>query len=138
MELPLIKSRGKVPQPCLPSLAIVEYLDVLRDLSDRLFSRLVATMMDKLILERTPEALHRSIVVAIASSAHRCSHLELIHQLPVFMGAVLPSTIRMVNQACSRPFGCHALEQRLAHKVLGDTIAHCISNDFSCEEVLMP
>ena len=70
MELPLINSRGKVPQPCLPSLPIVEYLDVLRDLSDRLFSRLVATMMDKLILERTPEALHGSIVVAIASSAH--------------------------------------------------------------------
>src|SRR4030042_1998481 len=138
IELPLIDSRGQIPQPCLPSLPIVESLDVLGDLPDGLFSRLVATVMNKLILERTPEALHGGIIVAIAFPAHGCSHLELIHHLPVFMGAILTPTIRMVDQAGSRPFRCHGLEQRLAHKVLGDPIAHGISNDLSREEVLMP
>jgi len=67
--------------------------------------------MDKLILERTPEALHGSIIVAVAFPAHGCSHLELIHQPPVFMGTVLTPTIRMVDQACSGPFGCYGFEQ---------------------------
>ena len=111
---------------------------MLGDLPDGLFPCLVTTVMNKLILERTPEALHGSIIIAIAFSAHGCSHLELIHQPPVFMGAVLTPTIRMVDQAWSRPFGCHGLEQRLAHKVLGDPTTHGISNDLSREEVLMP
>ena len=80
-------------------MPIVEYLYVFRNLPDGLFSRLVAMVMDKLVLERTPEALHRSIIVAIASPAHGCSHLELIHQPPIFMGTVLTATIRMVNEA---------------------------------------
>jgi hypothetical protein len=71
--------------------------------------------MDKLVLERTPEALHGSIIVVVALPAHRCSHLELIHQLPVFMGAILTSTIRMVNQACSGAFGGRRLERVLGH-----------------------
>jgi hypothetical protein len=44
-------------------LPIVEYLYVFGDLSDSLFSRLVATMMEKLVFERAPEALHGSIMV---------------------------------------------------------------------------
>ena len=118
-------------------MAIVKDLDVFGDLPDALLPCLVATVMDKLVLKRSPEALHGSIIVAVALSAHGCFHLELIHQLPVFMGAVLTSAIRMVDQACSRPFGCHGLEQRLAHQVLCDPIAHGISNDFSCKEVLI-
>jgi len=55
----------------LAVLAIVEDLDVFSDLPDGLFPCLVATVMDKLIFERTPEALHGSIIIAIAFSAHR-------------------------------------------------------------------
>jgi hypothetical protein len=66
LELPFIDTRGQVPQPRLPSFPIVKYLDALGDFPDGLFSRLVATMMEKLILERTPETLHRSIIIAVA------------------------------------------------------------------------
>ena len=54
----------------MPSLPIVKYLDILGDLPDGLFSRLVATMVDKLILESTPKTLHWSIIIAVAFSAH--------------------------------------------------------------------
>ena len=119
----------------MPPLPIVEYLDVFGDLSDGLFPRLVATVMNKFVLERTPEALHGSIIIAIAFLAHGCSHLELVHQTPVFMGTVLNPTIRMVDQPWAGPFGCHSFEQRLAHNVLGDPISHGISNDLSCNRV---
>jgi len=111
---------------------------VFSDLPDGLLPCLITTVMDKLVLKRSPEALHRGVIVAVAFSTHGCSHLELIHQPPVFMGAILTFAIRMVDQASSRSFGCHGLEQRLAHKVLGDSIAHGISDDLSCEEILMP
>src|SRR5512135_3761120 len=94
--------------------------------------------MNKLIFKCTPETLHGSIIIAIASSAHGCSHLELIHQPPVFMSTVLTSTIRMVDQTGSWPFRCHGLEQRLTHKVLGDPTTHGISHDLSSEEILVP
>ena len=99
VELPLIDNRGEVPEPRLPSLPIVKYLDILGDLPNGLFSRLVATVVDKLIFERSLEALYGSIIIAVVFSAHGCFHFELIHQLPVFMGAVLASPIRMVDQA---------------------------------------
>ena len=43
-------------------------------------------MMDKLTLQRAPEALHGGIVIAVAFSAHRGLHTELIKQFLVVTG----------------------------------------------------
>ncbi len=83
----------------MPSLPIAEDLDMFGDCPDGLLPCLVATVMYKFIVERTPEALHRGVIVAVALSAHRGSHLGLVYQIPVFMGTVLNPAIRMVNQA---------------------------------------
>jgi hypothetical protein len=49
-------------------LPIVEYLDVLGDLPDGLFPGHVSIVMNKLIFELSPEALHGSIIIAIPFS----------------------------------------------------------------------
>jgi hypothetical protein len=62
IELPFICSRGEIAQPCLPPLPVIEDLYVLTNLPDGLPSRPIAMVMDKLILERTPEALQGSVI----------------------------------------------------------------------------
>jgi hypothetical protein len=94
--------------------------------------------MDKVILENTAESLHWSTIITGAFSGHGCSHLEMFHQPVIFLGALLTPMMRMVDQTCSKPFACHCPEQRMNQQGLGDTAAHCVSDDISREDVLMP
>jgi len=52
----------------MTSLAVVEDLDVLPDGGFSLGSGRVAAMMNQFILEASPEALHRRVIIAIASA----------------------------------------------------------------------
>ena len=53
----------------MPSLTVVEKLDVLGDFTNRLGARFVTSVMRKFILECAPEAFHRRIVIAVALTA---------------------------------------------------------------------
>jgi hypothetical protein len=57
-------------------------------------------VMNKLILQRTPEAFHAYIVKAVASSAHRRLYIELTsicRYLPVFIRAILAIPVRVMD-----------------------------------------
>lgn len=58
--------RREIPEPRIPSLAVVDNLDVLRDLSLSLLPGCRALMMYEFILQCPLKAFHRRIVVAIA------------------------------------------------------------------------
>ena len=56
--------------PSLPALAIVEALDVFRDVTNCLSSAPVVAVVNQFLLEGAPEALHRRVVKTIACPAH--------------------------------------------------------------------
>ena len=66
-------------------------------------------MMDKLLLERPPEALHRGIVVAVPFPGHRRQEALLFQPLLVLQGTVLASSIRVVDQARGGVLVAHGL-----------------------------
>ncbi len=100
----------------MASLPVVEDFYVFGDLPDSLFPCCIALVMNKLVLEGTPEAFHRSIIVTVALPAHGRLHTEPFEELLVFRAAVLASPIRMMDEAWGRPFGSHCVQQRLSHK----------------------
>jgi hypothetical protein len=62
----------------MPSLAVVEDLDVLRDRSLSLLPGCRALMMHEFILQCSLKAFHRRIVVAIAPARYRGAYGELL------------------------------------------------------------
>ena len=95
-----INRRGEKAESCLSALPVVEEdLDVFYDILNRFFPGSVVAVMDKLLLERSPETLHRCFVVTVSLSAHRCFHVKLPEQILVLIGAILTSTVRIMNKA---------------------------------------
>ena len=74
-------------------MAIVEDLDVLRDLLHRLFPGEVPAMMDQFVFQYPPEALDWGVVIAVAAPTHRSLHAELLEEFAVFQGAILAPPI---------------------------------------------
>src|ERR1700739_3251982 len=60
-------------------------------------------VMDELDLERMKEALHRSIVIAVALAAHRRPEAGGLHQLAVIRRGILNAPIGMMDQADAWP-----------------------------------
>jgi hypothetical protein len=88
----------------LPPLPVVEDLNVFRDLPDCLLLSTVTTVIDELVLERTPETLHGGVVVAVALAAHRRFHAELRKKLLKMGTAILASPIRVMDKALKGTF----------------------------------
>ena len=58
-------------------MAVVENLDVLPDRCFRVSPCSVLLMMNHLVLQTAPEALHGGIVVTVPLARHGCAHAEL-------------------------------------------------------------
>lgn len=70
-------------------LAVVEDLDVLLDCRFGVGPCGVPLMMNHLVFQAAPEALHRRVVVAVPLARHRCLHAELRDQFAIVVGAIL-------------------------------------------------
>ena len=93
--------------------------------------------MDKLLLERPPETLHRRVIVTVTLPAHRHLQSKPVHEISVIVGAVLTAPIRVVNQPLSWAFGVYSLKQRLADQISGQPLSHRIADDIAAKEILM-
>ena len=84
----------------MSALPIVEDLDVLEE-GSACFVVTVEGIAPKvhLCLECPEEALHRSVVVTLAASAHRDRDPARAKQLLIPVARVLTPLVRMVNQA---------------------------------------
>lgn len=58
----------------MQAFAIVEQLNVLKDLRSCLVSRLIIAVVNDLILQRTEEAFDHGVVIAVALAAHAAQH----------------------------------------------------------------
>lgn len=61
----------------MPLASVIEELNVLRDLTPSLFSRVVAQVVQQLILQHPSETLHRRVVVAVASPTNEFEALAV-------------------------------------------------------------
>ena len=73
----------------MPTLAVVEELNVLRDLSPGLFPCFIPPAVHELVLQRPPETFHRRVVVAVSPTRHRGAQPELSQLGLVVMRAIL-------------------------------------------------
>jgi len=109
--------RRAIPQPGMPPLAVVEHLDVLRNLSPSLLPRIISPMVHQLIFQCPPETLHRRVVIAIALPAHGGDHAELPQLILIVVGTILGATVGVVDQARAWAFRPDRVPQGVAHQV---------------------
>jgi hypothetical protein len=86
----------------MKTLTIVKDLDVLKDISFRLPSRTVASMMNQILLERSKEAFHRGVVVDIARTAHAGQRFMGGQKMLVASAGILAAAVGMVKQTGQR------------------------------------
>src|SRR5258708_25591360 len=102
----------------MPSLAIVEELEVVGELGARGCPGGPGRVVDQLDLQRREEALGDGVVPAIAPAAHAADDPVLLQHSLVVAAGVLAPTIRMMEQ----PWRWAAARQRHAEGVEGEVI----------------
>ena len=119
-------------------LAVVKALDVF------LYSGLcigpggVTLMMYQLVLEASPEAFHRGVVIAVSPARHGCLHAKLFNQFLSTMSAILAAVVRVVNQSWRRALVMHGSPQHRCGQALRHPLAHRIANQLAGKKSLMP
>ena len=94
------KCRGRaIPQSGVSPLPVIKQLDVLRDLAPSLLTGFVAPMMHQFILQRSPETLHRGVVIAVPLPTHGRRQAILAEVLLVDLGTILRAPIGVVDQS---------------------------------------
>jgi len=94
-------------------------------------------MIDQLVLQCSPEALHGGVVPAVAFPAHGGPYIEPFEELYVIPGTILASPIGMMDKASGGPFCCHCLIKGSHDEILGYSRSQGIADDFPVEEVLV-
>ncbi len=61
----------------------------------------------------------------------------MVKQFPVFMGTVLATPVRVVNQPARRTFLCDTTKQGLADQVFGHALAHGVAHQVAAEQVFV-
>lgn len=117
-------------------LAVVEDLDVLLDCRFGVGPCGVPLMINHLVFQAAPEALHRRVVVAVPLARHRCLHAELRDQFAIVVGAILAATVRVQNQPWRRPLSSNGPPQRLRRELLRHPRPKRIAHHLACEDVL--
>src|SRR2546425_11778438 len=112
--MPLLEPPGtEIPESRMPSLPVVEPLDVVEELSARCRPRRPRRVVDELDLQRGKEALRDRVVPAIAPAAHAADDPMPGQGLAVVAAGVLTATIRMMQQ----PLGWTPTGQRHPERV---------------------
>ena len=117
-------------------LAVVEDFDVFLDGRFRVCPRGVPLVMDHFVLQATPEALHRRVVVAVPLARHGCPHAELRDQFPIVVSAILAASVRVENQPWRRPLSANSPPQRLRCQFLRHARAERVADHLTGEDVL--
>lgn len=86
----------------VPAGAIVEAFQVEEDVGHRFLASAVKGMVDQLRLQRTKEALHRRVVVAVATTAHAGRDGMGGQQRLERSAGVLTAAVAMLNQGADR------------------------------------
>ena len=120
----------------MPPVPVIEDLDVLRDLTLGLLSRVVVPVVHQLILQCAPETLHRSVVIAVTLPTHGRGQAELPQLRLIGLGTILRAAIRMMNEPRGWPFGVERVPEGPLHQARHHSRSHGIPDDFAGEHIL--
>ena len=112
----------------MKTLTIVKDLDVLKDISFRLPSRTVASMMNQILLERSKEALHRGVVVDIARTAHTGQRFMGGQKMLIASAGILAAAVGVVKQTRLRLTTVQGHFKRLLGQGVGQIRFHRPAN----------
>src|SRR5919106_1431154 len=120
----LILRGAQIAQRRVQSLSVVEPLDVVEQLADRLLARPVLAVVLQLGLQRAEEALSHGVVVAVATATH--ARLKTpARQLLLIAGArVLATAIAVVQQAQLGPALPQSHRQSSSRQLRRQALAH--------------
>ena len=82
----------------MPSLPIIEHLDVFKDILPRLFTGRIAPMVHQLALEGPEEAFDTGVVPAVALATHTGDEAVLVKYPLIARGGILTAAIRVVQE----------------------------------------
>src|SRR4030095_5300798 len=99
----------------METLSVVEALDPVDNIESGLRTRWIPDAMEAFDLQSLEEALHRGVVPAVGSPAHRLNHLVILDQFSVRRARVLATAVGMHHQSCIRFSLPISRLQRLAH-----------------------
>ena len=104
----------------MPTVAVVEELEILGQVGARQGARGPRGVVDELHLQRGKEALGHGVIPAIAPAAHAADDAVRRQDLLIVAAGVLTSTIRVMQQALGRlPEGPGGQPHRLQHEPPG-------------------
>ena len=102
----LLKLNGRqIGESGVHPLLVVEEFNVVKEHRDGFLSRgwdAIAKVIEALGLERTPEALHQSIVVAVALAGHALLYFLLFQKKPERFAGILGALIRVMQRGMQR------------------------------------
>ncbi len=82
----------------MPTLPIIEHLNVLKDILPGLVTGSIVPMVHELTLERPEEAFDAGVVPAVAFAAHTGDEAVPMEEALVARGRILTPTVRMVEE----------------------------------------
>src|ERR1041384_3068793 len=116
----------------MASCAIVEDLNVFKDVLAGLFAGGIVLAGDRLDLEGGPKAFHHGIVVAIAGAAHGAGNAACFQELAVFSTGVLHAAIAVVHEAILRTHPSQGHVQSVEHQLHTHVVGHGPAHDPPC------
>jgi len=122
----------------MPTLTVIEELDVLRDLLPSLLPCFIPPVVHQLILECSPETLYRRVILAVALPPHGRGQTELPQLRLIVLGTILRAAIRMMNESRSWALGVERFPERLLHQVRRHPGPHRIPDDLTCTQIFDP
>jgi hypothetical protein len=109
--------RTEIPQTLMQPLAIIEPSNTRKDVSTCLGSRVIRLVMDESVLQRAEEALRHRIVITVALPAHARRRAEGGEPPLIRQGAVLGSSVRVMDEAVVEAPLAHRHGERLQRQV---------------------
>jgi len=125
-----------IPEPGMLPVAVVEDLEVFRDLLSGLFPYFMSPVLHELILQRPPDALHRRVAVAVSSTRYRDTQPHVPQPCLVGMRAILGATIGAMNKPWPRALGGEGLPERPRHEVRRYSGVHRMADHLVGEQIL--
>ncbi len=86
----------------MPSLPIIEHLDVVEDVLSRFVSRGVVLMIDQLTLECAKETFHAGVIPAVTFATHAGNEAVLSQAALIARRGILTAAVRMVHEPRGR------------------------------------
>src|SRR5659263_249240 len=127
--------RGAVPEVRVPTLPIVEHLDVIEQVPPGLRSCGVVPMMNPILFQRREETLRHRVVVTVPLAAHAADQPVFFQQGPVIPAGVLAPAVGVVEQPPGRTTARQGHPQRVQGQFPGDSRTHRPAHHRSGEKI---